>query len=249
MIRRLARPLAPPRPPRPGRSSLPRRRGRDPVPAGVPRRDCRCSIAGATRWTPPWRSPSPRRSGPYHNGLAGGGFALLSLQGKDTLALDFREVAPAAASRDMFLRDGKPVPAAGDRRRALGGRPQRGERLPRAAGQGRLAAARRRPRSRHPARPRGPGGDPQVPTDGDRPPRVPPARSGGVAHLPPPRTRRTPRGARPRHPPAPAGARPYPRTHRRLGRGGRSQRTHRPLHRPDGPRRAAASSPRRTSPG
>jgi gamma-glutamyltranspeptidase / glutathione hydrolase len=48
--------------------------------------------------------------GPYHNGLAGGGFALLSLQGKDTLALDFREVAPAAASRDMFLRDGKPVP-------------------------------------------------------------------------------------------------------------------------------------------
>src|SRR4029450_3267880 len=48
--------------------------------------------------------------GPFHNGLAGGGFALLSLQGKDTLALDFREAAPAAASRDMFLRDGKPVP-------------------------------------------------------------------------------------------------------------------------------------------
>jgi gamma-glutamyltranspeptidase/glutathione hydrolase len=48
--------------------------------------------------------------GPYHNGLAGGGFALVALQGKDTLALDFREVAPAAATRDMFLRDGKPVP-------------------------------------------------------------------------------------------------------------------------------------------
>jgi gamma-glutamyltranspeptidase/glutathione hydrolase len=48
--------------------------------------------------------------GPYHNGLAGGGFAVLTLQGKGTLALDFREVAPAAASRDMFLRDGKPVP-------------------------------------------------------------------------------------------------------------------------------------------
>jgi len=48
--------------------------------------------------------------GPYHNGLAGGGFAVLTLQGKDPLALDFREVAPAAASRDMFLRDGKPVP-------------------------------------------------------------------------------------------------------------------------------------------
>ncbi len=48
--------------------------------------------------------------GPYHNGLAGGGFAVVALQGKDILALDFREVAPAAASRDMFLRDGKPVP-------------------------------------------------------------------------------------------------------------------------------------------
>ncbi len=48
--------------------------------------------------------------GPYHNGLAGGGFALVALQGKETLALDFREVAPAAATRDMYLRDGKPVP-------------------------------------------------------------------------------------------------------------------------------------------
>jgi len=48
--------------------------------------------------------------GPYHNGLAGGGFALVAPQGKELLALDFREVAPAAASRDMFLRDGKPVP-------------------------------------------------------------------------------------------------------------------------------------------
>lgn len=48
--------------------------------------------------------------GPYHNGLGGGGFALVALEGKDTLALDFREVAPAAATRDMYLRDGKPVP-------------------------------------------------------------------------------------------------------------------------------------------
>ena len=48
--------------------------------------------------------------GPYHNGLGGGGFALAFLPGKDTLGLDFREVAPAAATRDMFLRDGKPVP-------------------------------------------------------------------------------------------------------------------------------------------
>ena len=49
-------------------------------------------------------------AGPYHTGLAGGGFALVARQGKEPLALDFREVAPAAASRDMFLRDGKPVP-------------------------------------------------------------------------------------------------------------------------------------------
>jgi gamma-glutamyltranspeptidase / glutathione hydrolase len=48
--------------------------------------------------------------GPFHNGLGGGGFALVALHGTDTLALDFREVAPAAASRDMYLRDGKPVP-------------------------------------------------------------------------------------------------------------------------------------------
>jgi gamma-glutamyltranspeptidase/glutathione hydrolase len=45
--------------------------------------------------------------GPYHNGIGGGGFALVSLPGKETLALDFREVAPAAATRDMYLRDGK----------------------------------------------------------------------------------------------------------------------------------------------
>src|SRR5678816_3266925 len=48
--------------------------------------------------------------GPYHNGLAGGGFALAAFRGKDVVAVDFREVAPGAASRDMFLRDGKPVP-------------------------------------------------------------------------------------------------------------------------------------------
>jgi gamma-glutamyltranspeptidase/glutathione hydrolase len=49
--------------------------------------------------------------GPYHNGIGGGGFALVYLAGaKKTLALDFREVAPAGASRDMYLRDGKVVP-------------------------------------------------------------------------------------------------------------------------------------------
>jgi gamma-glutamyltranspeptidase / glutathione hydrolase len=48
--------------------------------------------------------------GPYHNGLGGGGFALAQLaHSSETLALDFREVAPAAASRDMYLRNGQVV--------------------------------------------------------------------------------------------------------------------------------------------
>jgi gamma-glutamyltranspeptidase/glutathione hydrolase len=47
--------------------------------------------------------------GPYHNGIGGGGFALVYLaRTHQTLALDFREVAPAAASRDMYLRGGVP---------------------------------------------------------------------------------------------------------------------------------------------
>lgn len=46
--------------------------------------------------------------GPYHSGLGGGGFAIVHLtkDGKD-LAFDFREVAPAKATRDMYLVDGK----------------------------------------------------------------------------------------------------------------------------------------------
>lgn len=63
--------------------------------------------------------------GPYHSGLGGGGFALVHLKASTRPAgpsaptsagstsdffLDFREVAPAGASRDMFVRDGKPVP-------------------------------------------------------------------------------------------------------------------------------------------
>jgi gamma-glutamyltranspeptidase/glutathione hydrolase len=48
--------------------------------------------------------------GPYHSGLGGGGFAVVKVpQGE--FAFDFREVAPAAARRDMFLVEGKPVPA------------------------------------------------------------------------------------------------------------------------------------------
>ena len=48
--------------------------------------------------------------GPYHNGVGGGGFALAyEAKSQKTLALDFREVAPAGASRDMYVRDGKVV--------------------------------------------------------------------------------------------------------------------------------------------
>ncbi len=40
---------------------------------------------------------------PYYNGLGGGGFAVAHLAGTgEDLALDFREVAPHAASRDMY---------------------------------------------------------------------------------------------------------------------------------------------------
>jgi gamma-glutamyltranspeptidase / glutathione hydrolase len=48
--------------------------------------------------------------GPYHNGIGGGGFALAyEASSRKTLALDFREVAPAGASRDMYLRQGQVV--------------------------------------------------------------------------------------------------------------------------------------------
>ncbi len=49
--------------------------------------------------------------GPYHSGLGGGGFAVLHLmKDEKDLALDFREVAPGKATRDMFIVDGKFVP-------------------------------------------------------------------------------------------------------------------------------------------
>jgi gamma-glutamyltranspeptidase / glutathione hydrolase len=48
---------------------------------------------------------------PYHSGLGGGGFAVLHDAASGTQkALDFREVAPKAATRDMFVRLGQAVP-------------------------------------------------------------------------------------------------------------------------------------------
>ncbi len=46
------------------------------------------------------------------SGLGGGGFAVVWLAREGAVrVLDFREVAPAAATRDMFLRQGRPDPA------------------------------------------------------------------------------------------------------------------------------------------
>ncbi|MCC6998618.1 MAG: gamma-glutamyltransferase [Deltaproteobacteria bacterium] len=47
---------------------------------------------------------------PQASGLGGGGFAVIYRPGAAPEALDFRETAPAAATRDMYLRDGEPVP-------------------------------------------------------------------------------------------------------------------------------------------
>ena len=48
---------------------------------------------------------------PYSSGLGGGGFAVLFLAATDSVeALDFRETAPAAAHRDMFLVEGAADP-------------------------------------------------------------------------------------------------------------------------------------------
>ncbi|MBN8469470.1 gamma-glutamyltransferase [Corallococcus exiguus] len=49
--------------------------------------------------------------GPYHSGVGGGGFALVhDAKSGGTQVLDFREVAPKGASRDMYLKDGALVP-------------------------------------------------------------------------------------------------------------------------------------------
>src|SRR5512134_1871565 len=48
---------------------------------------------------------------PAKSGIGGGGFALVYVaRAQEVHVLDFREVAPAAATRDMFLVDGKQDP-------------------------------------------------------------------------------------------------------------------------------------------
>jgi gamma-glutamyltranspeptidase / glutathione hydrolase len=49
--------------------------------------------------------------GPYDSGLGGGGFALVHEASGKAHVLDFREVAPAAARREMFVKNGKVDPA------------------------------------------------------------------------------------------------------------------------------------------
>lgn len=48
---------------------------------------------------------------PYHSGIGGGGFLLVRLASGLSLAIDARETAPAAADRDLFVREGVPADA------------------------------------------------------------------------------------------------------------------------------------------
>lgn len=53
---------------------------------------------------------------PHSSGIGGGGFALIYLaKEKKTVALDFRETAPADVKPEMYFRDGKPDPTLSQR--------------------------------------------------------------------------------------------------------------------------------------
>ncbi|OQY26827.1 MAG: hypothetical protein B6244_12630 [Candidatus Cloacimonetes bacterium 4572_55] len=47
---------------------------------------------------------------PYHCGIGGGGFMIVKMRGQDPVVIDFREVAPQQAHRDMFLENGQVNP-------------------------------------------------------------------------------------------------------------------------------------------
>ncbi len=47
----------------------------------------------------------------FNSGIGGGCFVLIRRANGEVIAIDGRETAPAGATRDMFVRDGKPVPA------------------------------------------------------------------------------------------------------------------------------------------
>ncbi|NLI41217.1 MAG: gamma-glutamyltransferase, partial [Caldisericales bacterium] len=46
----------------------------------------------------------------HNSGIGGGCFLLIRLPGGQVVAIDGRETAPAAATRDLFIRNGKPAP-------------------------------------------------------------------------------------------------------------------------------------------
>ena len=46
----------------------------------------------------------------FNSGIGGGCFILIRKPDQTLIAIDGREMAPAAATRDMFIRDGKAVP-------------------------------------------------------------------------------------------------------------------------------------------
>ncbi len=46
----------------------------------------------------------------YHSGIGGGGFMIVKMQKQDPIVIDFREVAPQKADRDMYVENGRVNP-------------------------------------------------------------------------------------------------------------------------------------------
>ena len=176
---------------------------------------------------------------PQSSGIGGGGLALVYVAREGRVhAIDFREMAPAAAAPDMFLgrREARPGPI--PVRRALGRRARRGEGLRRDRAALREEAAPRPGRARGEAGPGGRaggpylarrgGGRPGLPAPGPRPER-PCSSPGGEPHEPGSRVVQEDLAAHAEAPRArPGGLLPRParRPHRRGGRGAR-RRAHR----------------------